>query len=98
LSVSIAARKIVSLIAAKQFDQAFAEYRLQVASLGKTGGGNFFYDIVRPLAAALVTKGDPRQAKEVVALARKALKPDAGSIIDVQLKDLEKSVAEGPNG
>jgi hypothetical protein len=97
LSVSVAAQKVISLIAAKQLDQAFAEYRRQVASLGKTGGGNFFYDVVRPLAEALAARGDMRQAKEVVALARKALKPEAGSIIDVELRDLERIVASGSN-
>ena len=95
LSVSVAAQKVISLIAAKQLDQAFAEYRRQVVSLGKTGGGNFFYDIVRPLAEALAARGDARQAKEVVALARKALKPEIGSIIDVELKDLERFVSNG---
>ena len=97
LSVSVAAQKVISLIAAKQLDQAFAEYRRQVVSLGKTGGGNFFYDIVRPLAEALAARGDARQAKEVVALARKALKPEIGSIIDVELKDLERFVSNGSN-
>ena len=98
LSVSIAAQKIISLIAAKQLDQAFAEYRRQVSSLGRTGGGNFFYDIVQPLTEALVATGDTRQAKEVLALARKALKPEIGSIIDTQLKDLEKVVQDNSRG
>ena len=98
LSVSVAAQKIISLIAAKQLDHAFAEYRRQVSSLGKTGGGNFFYDIVQPFTKALVATGDARQAKEVLVLARKALKPDIGSIIDTELKDLEKLVADGSSG
>ncbi len=98
LSVTIAAQKIISLIAANQLDQAFTEYRRQVSSLGKTGGGNFFYDIVQPFAEALVATGDARQAKEVLVLARKALKPEIGSIIDTELKDLEKFVANGSNG
>jgi hypothetical protein len=93
--VSVAAQKIISLVAAKQLDQAFAEYRRQVATLGKTGGGNFFYDIVQPFAEALVATGDARQAKEVLVLARKALKPETGSIIDTELKELEKFVADG---
>jgi hypothetical protein len=93
LSVSTAAQKIASLVAARQFDQALAEYRRQASSLAKTGGGNFFYDIVQPFAGALVAAGDTRRAKEVVMLARRALKPELGSIIDSELKDLEKLVA-----
>ena len=98
LSVSIAAQKIISLVAAKQLDQAFTEYRRQVSILGKTGGGNFFYDIVQPFAEVLVATGDAQQAKEVLVLARKALKPEAGSMIDTELKELERFVADGSSG
>ena len=98
LSVSMAAQKIIALVAAKQFDQAFAEYRRQLASLGKTGGGNFFYDIVQPLVEALLAAGDERKAREVLALARKALKPGIGGTIDGDLRDLEMSVGNGFSG
>ncbi|HEY5770634.1 MAG TPA: tetratricopeptide repeat protein [Terrimicrobium sp.] len=98
LSVSVAAQKIISLIEANQLDKAFTEYRRQVLTLGRTGGGNFFYDIVQPFAEALVATGDVRQAKEVLALARKALKPEIGSIIDTELKNLEKIVADRSRG
>ena len=60
LSVGVAVQKMISLVAAKQFDEAFAEYRRQVASLGKFGGGNFFYGIVQPFAEALLERGDAR--------------------------------------
>jgi tetratricopeptide (TPR) repeat protein len=93
LSVSIAAQKIASLASAGQFDQALTEFRRQVSSLAKTGGGNLFYDIVRPFTETLVAAGDARRAREVVTLARRALKPENGSIIDSELKDLEKVVA-----
>ncbi len=98
LSVSVAAQKIISLIEANQLEKAFTEYRRQVLILGRTGGGNFFYDIVQPFAEALVATGDARQAKEVLALARKALKPEIGSIIDTELKNLEKIVADSSRG
>ena len=94
----MAAQKIIALVAAKQFDQAFAEYRRQLANLGKTGGGNFFYDIVQPLVEALLAAGDERTAREVLALARKALKPGIGGTIDGDLRDLEMSVGNGFSG
>ncbi|HEY5813056.1 MAG TPA: hypothetical protein VIT23_10450, partial [Terrimicrobiaceae bacterium] len=98
LSVSVAAQKITSLIAGKQFDQAFTEYRRQLSNLGKTGGGNFFYDIVQPFAEALVAAGNQRQAKEVISLARQALKPANGSLIDNDLRELETSLADSSSG
>ena len=98
LSVGVAVQKMISLVAAGQFDEAFAEYRRQVASLGKFGGGNFFYGIVQPLAEALLERGDARHAKEVLMLARKALKPEGGSIIDNELKGLERLAADRHKG
>ena len=60
LSVSVAVQKMISLVAAKQFDDAFAEYRRQVASLGKFGGGNFLW--YRAALCRSCLRGDaPRQ-------------------------------------
>ena len=98
LSVTVAAQKILSLATERQFDQAFTEYRRQAQSLGKTGGGNFFYEIVQPFAGTLVAAGESRRAREVVSMARKALKPENGSIIDSELKELEKLVGRGSDG
>jgi tetratricopeptide (TPR) repeat protein len=95
LSVSLVAQKIVSLLAAKEFDLAFTEYRRQVATLGRFGGGNFFHSIVRPLAESLLAAGDAERAREVVVLARKTLKPENGSILDRELQELEKLAANG---
>jgi hypothetical protein len=92
LSVNIAAQKLRALVAEKNFDGAFAEYRKLLAGLGKTGGGNFFYDIVRPFAVTLAEEGDPKRALEAVTMAQKVLKPDAGSILDVDMKDLSESL------
>lgn len=98
LSVNVAAQKVIALIEVKQFDQALAEYRRQLATFGKTGGGNFFYDIVQPLVEALLAAGSEREAREALALARKALKPEMGGTIDSDLRDLEMSLESGPGG
>jgi hypothetical protein len=98
LSVSIAAQRIISLVAAREFNQAFTEYRRQASSLGKLGGGNFFYDVVRPFAEVLFATGDARQAKEVLVLARKALQPEPGSIIDSELEELERLATDVSKG
>jgi tetratricopeptide (TPR) repeat protein len=95
LSVSVAAQKIITLVEARRFDDAFAEYRRQLAAIGKLGGGNFFYDIVQPYVEAVSAAGRQGQAKEAVALARKALKPELGGILEGDLSDLEMSLGNG---
>ena len=79
LSVGVAVQKMISLVAAKQFDDAFAEYRRQVASLGKFGGGNFFYGIVQPFAEALLERGDARTPKKFLCLLAKLLNQRAAA-------------------
>jgi hypothetical protein len=92
LSVSMAAQKLSALVDAKKFDAAFAEYQKLLAGLGKTGGGNFFYDIVRPFAFSLAEAGDRKRALEAVTMAQKALKPEGGSILDEDMKELAEVI------
>lgn len=93
LSVGIAAGRLATLVEQKQFDEAFKEYKKQITSLGKTGGGNFFYDIVAPFAMALKEAGDTEKAASAVSLARKALRPESGGILDVDMKQLENAIS-----
>jgi hypothetical protein len=95
LSVSVAAEKIITLVKARRFDDAFAEYRRQLTAIGKLGGGNFFYDIVQPYVEAVLAAGKEAQAKEALALARKTLKPEFGGILEGDLSELEKSLGNG---
>jgi tetratricopeptide (TPR) repeat protein len=95
LSVSVAAQKIMTLVEARRFDDAFAEYRRQLTAIGKLGGGNFFYDIVQPYVEAVSAAGKQGQAKEALAFGRKALKPEPGSILERDLRALEESLGNG---
>ena len=92
LSVGMAARQIATLIEARDFEKAISEYRRQLTSLGKTGGGTLFYEIVEPVVEAFVAAGDRAQAKQAIEMARKALDPASGSIIDNELAGLSKEI------
>lgn len=94
LSVNIAAQRLEALVEAKQYDEAFKEFRRQVQNLGQTGGGNFFFDVVEPFALALKGAGDATRAREAVEMARKALKPESGSILDNAFASLSRMVNE----
>jgi tetratricopeptide (TPR) repeat protein len=95
LSVSVAAQKIITLVEARRFDEAFAEYRRQLTAIGRLGGGKFFYDIVQPYVEAVSAAGKQGQAKEALALARKALQPELGGILEGDLSELETSLGNG---
>ncbi len=95
LSVAAAAGQLRTLVEADRIDDALREYRSLLRRLGRTGGGNFFYDVVRPFAGALAGKGRAEDAERVVEQARAALRPDAGSILDQDLAELAQSLAGG---
>lgn len=92
LSVNAAAARLEGLVNAKKFDDAMKEYRSLLSRLGRTSGGTFFYEIVRPLAQALADSGDQAAARRVVELARGALRPEGGSILDQDLTSLAESL------
>jgi tetratricopeptide (TPR) repeat protein len=81
LSVNAAARHLAALVDEGRLDDAFSEYRKMLRSLKETGGGNFFYDIVRPFTEVLAEDGDSKRALEAADIARKALRPDKDSIL-----------------
>jgi tetratricopeptide (TPR) repeat protein len=97
LSVEAAARKVLDLAEGKDWEGALAEFRLQSNRLGRTGGGNFFYEITRPLCLALLEAGRPRDAQRVLEQSRRALQPDRGSILDQELNRLSQEVESSGN-
>lgn len=96
LSVEAAARKMQELVQAQDWEAALAEFRLQANRLGRTGGGNFFYDLVRPLCAALLEADRPRDARRVLDQAWRTLQPERGSILDPELNRLAAEMETSP--
>ena len=92
LSVNAAARQLAALVDEGRLDEAFDEYRKMLRSLKETGGGNFFYDIVRPFTEALAEDGDSTRALEAADLARKALRPEKDSILDREFESLTSTL------
>jgi tetratricopeptide (TPR) repeat protein len=96
LSVNVVAQQLGGLIAEKKYEDAFKAYRQQLMALAKTGGGNFFNDVVTPFVEALVDAGDPKRAKDALDLASKALHPEPNSILEREFKELEAEIKGDP--
>lgn len=95
LSVNAAAKKLVALLEEGKPDEAFSEYRRLLNSLKATGGGSFFYEIVAPFSSELAARKDTKRARDAVALARKALKPETESILSQEFDALESELRGG---
>jgi len=90
LSVAVASQQVLSPLAKGDTDTAMKEFRNQLTRVGKSGGGgNFYYDVVRPLVIALAKAGKTHDALRVSDQARKALRPEEGGILDQDLGELE---------
>lgn len=88
LSVNIAANNLFRLVEEKKWDDAVSEYRSLLNRLGRSGGGNFFYEITYPFFHSLLEAGDTRNAKRVLDLTRRVLNPSPNSVLDHELNSL----------
>jgi hypothetical protein len=93
LAVDAAAGQLSTMVQAGKFDDAMRTYRSLLGGIGRTGGGSFFYQIVRPFAQALAHAGNIPTAKRAVDLARTAMRPSQDSIVAQDFDDLEKSLS-----
>lgn len=93
LAVDAAAGQLSQMVQAGKFDDAMRTYRSLLGGIGRTSGGSFFYQIVRPFAQALAQAGNVTAAKRAVDLARTAMRPSPDSIVSQDFNDLEKSLS-----
>ena len=89
LSTAAAAESLTRLVAAGDYDKALREYRSLARKLAGPGGGNFFYDVVRPLVRQLRAADRGQDAQRVLQQARREMGFEAGSIMDREFRELE---------
>jgi hypothetical protein len=70
------------------------EFSSLARKLARQGGGNFFYEIVRPLVADLRAAGREEDAQDVIREARKRMSFESDSILAREFDELENP-AEG---
>jgi hypothetical protein len=89
LSTAAAAESLARLLATGDHEKAMREFGPLLRKLGGPGGGNFFYDVVRPLVRDLRAAGRPRDADRVLRQARRGMGFESGSILDREFRELE---------
>lgn len=92
IMVLTAALRLFGILEEKGTDAAVREFYALAPQLGRTGGGDFFYEIVRPLVEHLIEEGRRQEAMRVVAAARRNLNTERGSLLDRELEALEKAI------
>ena len=89
LSTAAAATALSRLVESGDYDKAMREYRSLARKLAGPGGGNFFYDVVRPLVGQLRAAGRDKDAAAVLKQARREMGFEPDSILDREIRELE---------
>jgi tetratricopeptide (TPR) repeat protein len=89
LSTAAAATSLSRLVESGEYDKAMREYRSLARKLAGPGGGNFFYDVVRPFFRQLRAAGRDKDAETVLKQARREMGFEPDSILDREFRELE---------
>jgi hypothetical protein len=89
LSTAAAATSLSRLVESGEYDKAMREYRSLARKLAGPGGGNFFYDVVRPFFRQLRAAGREKDAETVLKQARREMGFEPDSILDREFRELE---------
>jgi len=84
---------ITRLMKEGDYESAMREYRSLVGKIGPTGGGNFFYGVVRPFVLDLQSSGRDKDARRALDLAGRVMRFESGSILAREFAELEAKLA-----
>lgn len=94
LSASAAAEALSRLTAAGEYREAMREFGKLARKLGRDGGGNFFYDVVRPFVLELRAADREKDAQEALRDARARMRFEPDSILAREFDRLASPEAE----
>ena len=93
LSAAAGGEMITRLMKEGDYESAMREYRSLVGKIGPTGGGNFFYGVVRPFVLDLQSSGRDKDARRALDLAGRVMRFESGSILAREFAELEAKLA-----
>lgn len=93
ISTQAVADRVRYLLEAGETDKALSEFKVAIRNLPDGSRGDFFYNVARPLGGYLSDMGRRPQAMQVARLARQKLNPPKDSLLDQDLRELEKKAS-----
>jgi tetratricopeptide (TPR) repeat protein len=93
LSAAAGAEVLSRLMQEGDYDAAMREYRSLSGKLGPTGGGNFFYEVVRPFVRQMKAAGREKDARRALDLAGRVMKFESDSILAREFAEMEAGLA-----
>lgn len=93
LSAATGGEMLSRLIKEGDYETAMREFRSLTGKIGATGGGNFFYGVVRPFVLQLQADGHAKDARRALDLAGRVMRFEPDSILAREFGELEASLA-----
>jgi hypothetical protein len=93
LSAATGAEVLSRLMLEENYAAAMREYRSLSGKLGPTGGGNFFYEVVRPFVRQMKAAGREKDARRALDLAGRVMKFESDSILAREFAEMEAGLA-----
>ena len=93
LSAATGGEMLSRLMQEGDYEAAMREYRSLTGKIGSTGGGNFFYGVVRPFVLQLQSGGRDKDARRALDLAGRVMRFESGSILAREFDELEAGLA-----
>lgn len=89
LSAAAGSGVLSRLVEAGDYEGAMREYRSLIGKLGRTGGGNLFYEVVKPFVEQLRAAGRDKDAQSALQRARDRMPFESDSILAREFAELE---------
>jgi tetratricopeptide (TPR) repeat protein len=93
LSAATGGEILSRLMQEGDYEAAMREYRSLTGKIGATGGGNFFYGVVRPFVLQLQSGGRVKDARRALDLAGRVMRFESGSILAREFDELQAGLA-----
>jgi hypothetical protein len=93
LSAATGGEMLSRLMQEGDYEAAMREYRSLAGKIGATGGGNFFYGVVRPFVLQLQSGGRVKDARRALDLAGRVMRFESGSILAREFDELQAGLA-----
>jgi mitochondrial fission protein ELM1 len=95
LGITAGAEALFKEVEAKNWKEAEDQFKKLIRRFDDNGGGNLFYDVVRPYVKACMENDQKKQAKDGLKFSVKKIRMDEDSILAKEFKKLEKYVDDG---
>ena len=93
LSAATGAEVLSRLMQKGEYIAAMREYRSLTGKLGPTGGGNFFYEVVRPFVRQMKAAGRNDDARRALDLAGRVMRFESDSILAREFAEMKAGLA-----